>query len=100
MMEEKQPLNIWLYTAIPEYDQFRPLTRPVFQRAKSVVRNAASHLSVILTGKFRKDIYHFQVANNLGDNSNRGDIAIRMAVREQIADAFNGRPVNFVELKW
>ena len=100
MTDEKKPLNVWLYTAIPEHDQFRPLIRPFFQRFKSVIRNTANRLSTLLNGQLQADIYHYQVANSLGDNSNRGDIAIRMAVREQIADALGKRIVNFTELKW
>ena len=95
-----EPVNIWLYTAIPEHDQFRPLVRPPFQRAKSLARHTVNQLTTLLSGQLQVDDFHYQVANNLGDNSNRGDIAIRMAVREQIANAAGQRHINFIELKW
>jgi polysaccharide pyruvyl transferase WcaK-like protein len=95
-----RPLNVWLYTAIPEHDEFRPHGWSPFQRTKSIVRNAADRLLTVLNGQLPLDTFHYQVANNLGDNSNRGDIAVRIAVREQIADAVGERPINFFELKW
>jgi len=93
-------LKVWLYTAIPENDQFQPLVRPPYQRAKSTVRHAANRLWTNLSGRLQVDDFHYQVANDLDDNSNRGDIAIRLAVRQQILDAVGQRQVEFVELKW
>jgi len=93
-------LKVWLYTTIPENDQFQPLVRPPYQRAKSTVRYAADRLWTNLSGRLQVDDFHYQVANNLADNSNRGDIAIRIAVRQQISDAIGQRRVEFVELKW
>jgi len=93
-------LNIWLYTAIPESEQFRRVVRPTFQRIKSTVRNEFDSLSTFLSGRFQLNDFHYQVANNLADNSNRGDIAIRLAVRQQISAALGEREADFVELGW
>jgi len=93
-------LNIWLYTAIPESEQFRRVVRPTFQRIKSTIRNGYDGLSTFVNGRFQVNDFHYQVANNLADNSNRGDIAIRLAVREQIELALGERHADFVELGW
>ena len=93
-------MKVWLYTAIPESDQYQPLVRPPYQRAKSTVRNAANRLWTNLSGRLQIDDFHYQVANDLDDNSNRGDIAIRIAVRQQISEAVGQGRVEFVELKW
>jgi polysaccharide pyruvyl transferase WcaK-like protein len=74
--------------------------RPPLQRTKSITRNGWDRLATQLTGKLRLDNFHYQVANNLDDNSNRGDIAIRMAVKEQLSAALCPRDVNFIEVKW
>jgi polysaccharide pyruvyl transferase WcaK-like protein len=100
MVEENRYLNICLYTAIPEDDQFRPLASSWLLLVKSAVRNYVNHALTVLTGQLPSDLYHYQVANGLDDNSNRGDISIRLAVREQIQDAFGKRRVKFKEIKW
>jgi len=99
-MARGRRLKIWLYTAITEQEQFQPLARPALQRAKSMVRHGLNRLSTRLTGRLHVDNFHYQVANSLADNSNRGDIAIRVAVRQQFLAALAPRPVEFVELKW
>ena len=93
-------LKICLYTAIPEREQFRRLVRPPFQRARSSARHALNRLWTNLSGSLQFDDFHYQIANDLDDNSNRGDIAIRIAVRQQISDAMVHHKVEFIEIKW
>jgi len=99
-VKSSRPLRICLYVAIPEQEQFRKVQRPLSQRVKSTIRNLLNDLVTRLTGQLQLDVYHYWTAANLGDNSNRGDIAIRMSVREQLIAAFAPRPVTFTELAW
>jgi polysaccharide pyruvyl transferase WcaK-like protein len=96
----KKPLKVWLYTAIPERGQFQPFVRPPIQRAKSRLRHTLNCLWTNLSGQLHVDNFHYQIAKNLADNSNRGDIAIRLAVRQQILDVVGPQSVEFVELEW
>lgn len=93
-------MKICLYTAIPEGAQFQPLVRAPVQRAKSTVRHVLDRFRTSLSGQLCVDGFHYQVAKSLADNSNRGDIAIRLAVREQILGAAEHHPVEFVEVEW
>lgn len=93
-------MKICLYTAIPARAQFQPFVRPPIQRAKSTVRHVLDRLRTSLSGRLHVNDFHYQVAKSLADNSNRGDIAIRLAVREQIVSVAGHHPVEFVEVEW
>lgn len=99
-VESCAPLNVCLYVAIPEQEQFRRPAHPLAQRVKSTIRHALNGILTWTTGRLHLEAYHYMIASGLGDNSNRGDIAIRMAVREQLAAAFAPRPLIFTELCW
>lgn len=98
--ENYAPLNVCLYVAIPEEEQFRRRAHPLAQRIKSTLKHALNNFLTAVTGRLHLEAYHYMVASSLSDNSNRGDIAIRMAVREQLTAAFAPRPLTFTELGW
>lgn len=98
--EECTPVNVCLYVAIPEQEQFRKHAHPLAQRVKSTIKHVLNDVLTIVTGKLHLEAYHYKIASSLSDNSNRGDIAIRMAVRQQLAAAFAPQPVTFTELGW
>ena len=93
-------VNVCLYCAIPEEDEFRGQHYGILERCKSTIRNALNAVFTILSGRLIYDVHSYQVANGLGDNSNRGDMAIRIALRSQVRAAFAPRKVRFTEVKW
>jgi polysaccharide pyruvyl transferase WcaK-like protein len=94
------PLNICLYTIIPEWEEGRRYPRPWRQRFKSIIRHGLNRLATALSRRLFLNIYHYENVHGLGENSNKGDISIRMAIKQQLVNAFAPRPVNFTEVKW
>jgi polysaccharide pyruvyl transferase WcaK-like protein len=93
-------VNICLYCAIPEEDEFKGQHYGIRERCKGTIRNALNAIFTVLSGRLNYDVYSYRVANGLGDNSNRGDMAIRVALRSQLRAAFAPRKVRFTEAKW
>ncbi|MEO8302025.1 MAG: polysaccharide pyruvyl transferase family protein, partial [Rhizomicrobium sp.] len=67
---------------------------------KSLTKNSLDRVATKLSHRLHLDLHHYETAHGIGGNSNRGDIAIRMAIREQLTQAFAPRPVKFLEVKW
>jgi polysaccharide pyruvyl transferase WcaK-like protein len=93
-------VNVCLYCAIPEEDEFKGQHYGIRERCKGTIRNALNAIFTALSGQLNYDVYSYKVANGLGDNSNRGDMAIRVALRSQLRAAFAPRKVRFTEVKW
>lgn len=96
----EQVINICLYCAIPEESQFKKTSYGFGERCKGIIRSTLDAAYTSLTGRLRFDIHSYKVANNFDDNSNRGDMAIRLALRSQVEAAFSPRNVRFTEVKW
>jgi len=93
-------ITICLYVAIPEAEESRTETKPLLRRLKSLVKNSLDRWLTRFSGRLHLDLYHYETARGFGGESNRGDIAIRMAIKQQLVDAFAPRPVRFYEVKW
>jgi len=93
-------VTICLYQAIPKGEACRKQTRPPVQRAKHAIKNTLDRTMSRISGQLFLDHYHYLGANGLLDNSNRGDIAIGVAVEEQLKTAFSPRPAQFMEVGW
>ena len=94
------PMNICLYTVIPEREEGRTYPRPWRQRFKSIIKHGLNKLATALSRRLFLSIYHYGNVHGLGENSNKGDISIRMSIKQQLVNAFAPRPVNFTEVKW
>jgi polysaccharide pyruvyl transferase WcaK-like protein len=93
-------ITICLYLAIPEKEETRREIRPWSRRLKSLTKHSLDRLATRLSRRLHLDVYHYEIAHGLCNNSNRGDIAIRMAIKQQLTKAFAPRPVAFLEVKW
>ena len=93
-------VNICLYVAIPEWDEGRRHIRPWRQRLKSFAKHSLDRLATRFSGHLHLDLFHYAALRGLGNNSNRGDIAIRMAIKQQLTTAFAPRRVCFSDVKW
>ncbi|HEY2008362.1 MAG TPA: polysaccharide pyruvyl transferase family protein [Rhizomicrobium sp.] len=93
-------VNVCLYCAIPEEDEFRRQHYGIPERSKGTIRNALNAIFTVLSGRLIYDVHSYKVASGLDDNSNRGDMAIRIALRSQLRAAFAPRTVRFTEVKW
>lgn len=93
-------VNVCLYCAIPEEDEFRGQRYGILERCKSAIRNALNEILTVLSGRLIFDVHSYKVANGLDDNSNRGDMAIRIALRSQLRAVFAPQKVCFTEVKW
>jgi polysaccharide pyruvyl transferase WcaK-like protein len=93
---EGHGLRILLYTLIPAEREFEPIKRSPF----ALLRNRARRLLDLavwrVTGIWRAHYFTFEDHNN----SNRGDIAIRVGVRRQLERLFAGRPLQIDEIAW
>jgi polysaccharide pyruvyl transferase WcaK-like protein len=94
------PISICLYCAIPEQNQFEVRRYGFRDCSKSILRNVLNAALTSLTGRLKFDVHSYKVANSLDDNSNRGDMAIRIALRSQLEIAFSPRKLSFSEVKW
>ncbi|HKU55379.1 MAG TPA: polysaccharide pyruvyl transferase family protein, partial [Rhizomicrobium sp.] len=93
-------ITICLYVAIPEKEETRQDVAPWARRLKSFTKYSLDRALTRLSGRLHLDSYHYETAQQLRNNSNRGDIAIRMAIRQQLTKAFAPSPVRFMEVKW
>jgi polysaccharide pyruvyl transferase WcaK-like protein len=93
---EGSGLRILLYTLIPAEREFEPIKRSPF----ALLRNRARRLLDLavwrVSGIWRAHYFTFEDHNN----SNRGDIAIRVGVRRQLERLFAGRTVLIDEIAW
>ncbi|MGE4063797.1 MAG: polysaccharide pyruvyl transferase family protein [Rhodospirillaceae bacterium] len=90
------PLHVVIYSLIPEDRAYQPIGRSGFLKAKNQARRWTELLRWRFLGRWRAHYSTFKDRNN----TNRGDIAIRMAVRQQIERAFARQPITVTELAW
>ena len=93
-------ITICLYVAIPEKEEARRENAPWSRRLKSVTKYSLDRVVTKLSRRLHLDPFHYETARQIHTNSNRGDIAIRMAIRQQLTKAFAPSPVRFLEVKW
>ena len=93
-------VTICLYVAITAESESRKASPPWPRRLKSLTKHSLDRVATRLSHRLHLDIYHYETAAGLGRNSNRGDIAIRMAIKQQLQKAFAPRPVAFLEVQW
>jgi len=93
-------ITIGLYVAIPEKEETRRDIAPWPRRLKSLTKYSLDRALTRLSRRLYLDPFHYETAQQLHNNSNRGDIAIRMAIRQQLTKAFAPSPVRFLEVKW
>ncbi len=98
--EQHKPVTICIFACIPEKEEFQRRHYPLKERVKGLLKNGFNEFCTRATGRLHFDTYSYMTANGLRDNSNRGDIAIRMAIKSQLGLAFAPRPVNFFEVAW
>jgi polysaccharide pyruvyl transferase WcaK-like protein len=93
-------VTICLYLAVTEESETRKEVAPWPQRLKSLTRHSLDRVATKLSHRLHLDVYHYETAHGLGDSSNRGDAAIRIATKQQLTKAFAPRRVRFREVKW
>ena len=93
-------ISVCLYVAITAEAETRKGSAPWPRRLKSVTKHSMDRVATRLSHRLHLDVYHYETAHGLSNNSNRGDIAIRMAIKQQLSDAFAPRRVAFLEVKW
>ena len=100
MDTEFEAVTVCLYLAITEEAETRKKFAPWPRRLKSLTKRSLDRVATKLSHRLHLDVYHYQTAHGLSGHSNRGDIAIRIAIKQQLAKAFAPRPVNFREVAW
>jgi polysaccharide pyruvyl transferase WcaK-like protein len=91
-----KPVHVLLYALIPSDRACAPLRRGPVASFRNMLRRVLDLAAWRLLGLWRAHYSTFKDALN----TNRGDIAIRMAVRKHVAAAFAGRAVTFTEVAW
>ena len=97
---EFDAVTVCLYAAITAEAETRKKSAPWPRRLKSLTKHSLDRVATKLSHRLHLDIYHYETAHGLSGNSNRGDIAIRLAIKQQLRNAFAPRPVSFLEVKW
>ena len=97
---ESDAVTVCLYVAITAEAETQTVSAPWPRRLKSLTKHSLDRVATKLSHRLHFDIHHCETAYGLSCNSNRGDIAIRMAIKQQLRNAFAPRPVAFLEVKW
>jgi len=91
-------MKIYLYTAVSSSSQF--VRSPLFATASLRARRHFIHLRDLLVwqvfGRFQFAHYNYSESFH----SNIGDVAIRLAIIQELTRALAPRPVEFIELAW
>lgn len=88
--------HVVLYALIPEDRAYRPIPRSPLLFLRNQMRRWAELLAWRFLGRWRA---HYSTFKDR-DNTNRGDIAIRMGVKRQIQRAFAGHEIAITDLPW
>jgi len=88
-------MRIALYLAVPSFAEERESRRPFTSRAKDLL---VQILDVAFCVVARRTSFHFSRWRAPG--LNKGDIALRKAIKEQLRKAFAPRAIRFDELEW
>ena len=97
---ELDAITVCLYVAITAEAETRKVSAPWARRLKSLTKDSLDRVATKLSHRLHLDVYHYETAHRLSNHSNRGDIAIRMAIKQQLRNAFAPRRVVFLEVKW
>ena len=95
-MSKKRKIRICLYSVITEENQNRPVERTLFQRAKNGIWNIISAIKSNYSGNIFLDEYHSRKI----ENTNKGDISIRLSICERIFDIFANFDVDIRQISW
>lgn len=90
------PVRICLYVAVSPEMEYRPISMGPFARVKRFVGRQLDVASWFLKGPIGVRFHHWNTHNV----TNKGDIAIREAVKEQLRLAFAPRQVVFTQIPW
>ena len=93
-------VTICLYIAITEEAETRRKFIPWPRRLRSLTKHSLDRVATKLSHRLHLDVYHYEAAHGSSGYSNRGDIAIRIAIKQQLTKAFAPRLVNFREVRW
>ena len=100
MDTELDAVTVCLYVAITAEAETRKTSAPWPRRLKSLTKDSLDRVVTKLSHRLHLDVYHYETAHGVSNHSNRGDIAIRMAIKQQLRNAFAPRRVAFLEVKW
>lgn len=89
-------MRVYLYTLISGENERTLVQRPPYRLLANRARRYLDLLAWRLLGRFDFHFYNYEDRVN----TNEGDIAIRLALHEQITAAFAPEPLEFVELAW
>jgi hypothetical protein len=92
----QSPLRICLYVAVSSDAEYRLIPTPAVKRMKRAIGRGLDLANWFLRGSARVRLHHW----NTRDITNKGDIAIRESIKEQLRAAFTPRDVVFSELAW
>ena len=91
-----RPIRILLYTLIPASRELEPIVRAPFAFLRNRARRFLELTAWRVTGLWRAHYSTFEDRNN----SNRGDMAIRLGARRQLERTFAGQPLAIDEVAW
>jgi polysaccharide pyruvyl transferase WcaK-like protein len=89
-------MRIYLYTLITPENQRRPLPRSAWGGCKNRARRAVDWLAWKAAGRFTFDFHAYEDHVH----TNEGDIAIRMALREQFSEVLGAEKPEIVDVAW
>jgi len=92
----QSPLRILLYTLITTSNQFSPIRRTFGAYLRNRLVRFAHLASWYLTGRWNAQYWQYEDVQN----SNLGDIAVRLGVKKALQAAFVGQAVEFIEVAW
>lgn len=95
-MSISSPLRICLYVAVPPEAEYRRLPMSASLRAKAAMGRGLDVVSWLLRANTHVRFHHWHTH----EVTNKGDIAIREAVKQQLAALFAPRAVTFTTLGW
>src|SRR5581483_4905017 len=93
---EGRAIRVLLYALIPSTRECVPLRRSPIALLRNRVRRTLELMAWRLTGLWRAHYSTFEDA----ENTNRGDIAIRIGARRQLERIFAGRSLEVDEVGW
>lgn len=88
--------HVILYTLIPTERALQPIRRGPVAAVRNRLRRTLELAVWRFLGRWRAHYSTFK--DHL--NTNRGDMAVRMGVKHQLIEAFQGRNVRFTEVAW
>lgn len=94
--DQAAPVRICIYSAVSPRTENRPKPLSAFAQLKRFVGRSLDVLGWFLLGRGSVRFHHWSTR----DITNKGDIAIRETIKENLVSLFAPRPVTFTELHW